>query len=145
MYIYFLPGVVSVGAASNWSAVPPPLFRRVVLVLIDALRQDFVFGPKGKQFMPYATQVIEKGTSYSFVAEAKPPTVTMPRIKVSAVPFPGCLPSNITSVGASCGVPAASDSMPSCTYLYIIIRLFLQTSILNFCFDRATICSIMSC
>uniref|UniRef100_A0A8B9R5M6 Phosphatidylinositol glycan anchor biosynthesis class G n=1 Tax=Anas platyrhynchos TaxID=8839 RepID=A0A8B9R5M6_ANAPL len=69
------------GAASNWSAVPPPLFRRVVLVLIDALRQDFVFGPKGKQFMPYATQVIEKGTSYSFVAEAKPPTVTMPRIK----------------------------------------------------------------
>ncbi|XP_068522190.1 GPI ethanolamine phosphate transferase 2 isoform X5 [Anas acuta] len=69
------------GAVSNWSAVPPPLFRRVVLVLIDALRQDFVFGPKGKQFMPYATQVIEKGTSYSFVAEAKPPTVTMPRIK----------------------------------------------------------------
>uniref|UniRef100_A0A8C3BRK6 Phosphatidylinositol glycan anchor biosynthesis class G n=1 Tax=Cairina moschata TaxID=8855 RepID=A0A8C3BRK6_CAIMO len=69
------------GAVSNWSAMPPPLFRKVVLVLIDALREDFVFGPKGKQFMPYATQVIEKGTSYSFVAEAKPPTVTMPRIK----------------------------------------------------------------
>ncbi|XP_042722089.1 GPI ethanolamine phosphate transferase 2 isoform X1 [Lagopus leucura] len=31
--------------------------------------------------MPYTTQVIEKGTSYSFIAEAKPPTVTMPRIK----------------------------------------------------------------
>ncbi|KAM6104840.1 GPI ethanolamine phosphate transferase 2 [Pterocles gutturalis] len=31
--------------------------------------------------MPYTTQVVEKGTSYSFIAEAKPPTVTMPRIK----------------------------------------------------------------
>ncbi|POI34870.1 hypothetical protein CIB84_001378 [Bambusicola thoracicus] len=69
------------GIASNWTKIPPPLFRKVVVVLIDALRDDFVFGSKGKQFMPYTTQVIEKGTSYSFIAEAKPPTVTMPRIK----------------------------------------------------------------
>ncbi|XP_025954482.2 GPI ethanolamine phosphate transferase 2 [Dromaius novaehollandiae] len=69
------------GMVSNWTSVPPPLFKKVVIVLIDALRDDFVFGSKGKQFMPYTTQVIEKGTSYSFVAEAKPPTVTMPRIK----------------------------------------------------------------
>ncbi|OXB53228.1 hypothetical protein ASZ78_000320, partial [Callipepla squamata] len=66
---------------SNWTKLPPPIFRKVVFVLIDALRDDFVFGSKGKQFMPYTTQVIEKGTSYSFIAEAKPPTVTMPRIK----------------------------------------------------------------
>ncbi|XP_035748278.1 GPI ethanolamine phosphate transferase 2 isoform X4 [Egretta garzetta] len=66
---------------SNWTKIPPPLFRKVVIVLIDALRDDFVFGSKGKQFMPYTTQVVEKGTSYSFIAEAKPPTVTMPRIK----------------------------------------------------------------
>ncbi|XP_035165847.1 GPI ethanolamine phosphate transferase 2 [Oxyura jamaicensis] len=69
------------GAVSNWTKIPPPLFKKVVIVLIDALRDDFVFGSKGKQFMPYTTQVIEKGTSYSFIAEAKPPTVTMPRIK----------------------------------------------------------------
>lgn len=68
---------------SNWTKIPPPLFKKVVIVLIDALRDDFVFGSKGKQFMPYTTQVVEKGTSYSFIAEAKPPTVTMPRIKVS--------------------------------------------------------------
>lgn len=68
---------------SNWTKVPPPLFKKVVIVLIDALRDDFVFGSKGKQFMPYTRQVVEKGTSYSFIAEAKPPTVTMPRIKVS--------------------------------------------------------------
>ncbi|RMC22341.1 hypothetical protein DUI87_00653 [Hirundo rustica rustica] len=70
------------GMVSNWTKIPPPLFRKVVIVLIDALRDDFVFGSKGKQFMPYTTQVVERGTSYSFIAEAKPPTVTMPRIKV---------------------------------------------------------------
>lgn len=31
--------------------------------------------------MPYTTYLVEKGSSLSFVAEAKPPTVTMPRIK----------------------------------------------------------------
>lgn len=72
---------------SNWTRIPPPLFKKVVIVLIDALRDDFVFGSKGKQFMPYTTQVVEKGTSYSFIAEAKPPTVTMPRIKVSGLFF----------------------------------------------------------
>ncbi|NXF37498.1 PIGG transferase, partial [Nyctibius bracteatus] len=69
------------GMVSNWTKIPLPLFKKVVIVLIDALRDDFVFGSKGKQFMPYTTQVVEKGTSYSFIAEAKPPTVTMPRIK----------------------------------------------------------------
>ncbi|VFV41691.1 gpi ethanolamine phosphate [Lynx pardinus] len=50
-------------------------------MLIDALRDDFVFGSKGVKFMPYTTYLVEKGASHSFVAEAKPPTVTMPRIK----------------------------------------------------------------
>ncbi|XP_023363452.1 GPI ethanolamine phosphate transferase 2 isoform X2 [Otolemur garnettii] len=47
----------------------------------DALRDDFLFGSKGVKFMPYTTYLVEKGASHSFVAEAKPPTVTMPRIK----------------------------------------------------------------
>uniref|UniRef100_A0A803VNH9 Phosphatidylinositol glycan anchor biosynthesis class G (EMM blood group) n=1 Tax=Ficedula albicollis TaxID=59894 RepID=A0A803VNH9_FICAL len=76
------PAAPGTGMVSNWTKIPPPLFKKVVIVLIDALRDDFVFGSKGKQFMPYTTQVVEKGTSYSFIAEAKPPTVTMPRIKV---------------------------------------------------------------
>ncbi|NWV64378.1 PIGG transferase, partial [Malurus elegans] len=75
------PAPPGTGMVSNWTKIPPPLFKKVVIVLIDALREDFVFGSKGKQFMPYTTQVVEKGTSYSFIAEAKPPTVTMPRIK----------------------------------------------------------------
>ncbi|XP_078223894.1 GPI ethanolamine phosphate transferase 2, catalytic subunit isoform X3 [Callithrix jacchus] len=71
----------SAGASSNWTTLPPPLFGKVVIVLIDALRDDFVFGSKGVKFMPYTTYLVEKGASHSFVAEAKPPTVTMPRIK----------------------------------------------------------------
>uniref|UniRef100_A0A9L0TNK6 Phosphatidylinositol glycan anchor biosynthesis class G n=1 Tax=Equus caballus TaxID=9796 RepID=A0A9L0TNK6_HORSE len=71
----------SAGASSNWTKLPPPLFSKVVIVLIDALRDDFVFGSKGVKFMPYTTYLVEKGASHSFVAEAKPPTVTMPRIK----------------------------------------------------------------
>uniref|UniRef100_A0A8C6RNM0 Phosphatidylinositol glycan anchor biosynthesis, class G n=1 Tax=Nannospalax galili TaxID=1026970 RepID=A0A8C6RNM0_NANGA len=69
------------GSSSNWTKLPPPLFSKVVIVLIDALRDDFVFGSKGVKYMPYTTYLIEKGASHSFVAEAKPPTVTMPRIK----------------------------------------------------------------
>nr|XP_045737662.1 GPI ethanolamine phosphate transferase 2 isoform X8 [Mirounga angustirostris] len=69
------------GASSNWTKLPPPLFRKVVIMLIDGLRDDFVFGSKGVKFMPYTTYLVEKGASHSFVAEAKLPTVTMPRIK----------------------------------------------------------------
>ncbi|XP_050011566.1 GPI ethanolamine phosphate transferase 2 isoform X2 [Alexandromys fortis] len=69
------------GASSNWTKLPSPLFSKVVIVLIDALRDDFVFGSKGVKYMPYTTYLVEKGASHSFVAEAKPPTVTMPRIK----------------------------------------------------------------
>ncbi|XP_026916343.2 GPI ethanolamine phosphate transferase 2 isoform X3 [Acinonyx jubatus] len=72
----------STGASSNWTKLPPPLFSKVVIMLIDALRDDFVFGSKGVKFMPYTTYLVEKGASHSFVAEAKPPTVTMPRVKV---------------------------------------------------------------
>lgn len=69
------------GSSSNWTKLPPPLFSKVVIMLVDALRDDFVFGSKGVKYMPYTTYLVEKGASHSFVAEAKPPTVTMPRIK----------------------------------------------------------------
>lgn len=75
----------TLGASSNWTELPPPLFSKVVIMLIDALRDDFVFGSKGVKFMPYTTYLVEKGSSLSFVAEAKPPTVTMPRIKVNSL------------------------------------------------------------
>ncbi|XP_073404071.1 GPI ethanolamine phosphate transferase 2-like isoform X2 [Dendrobates tinctorius] len=69
------------GKASNWTQLPHPVFKKVVILLIDALRQDFVFGVKGKEHMPYTRQLIEKGSSLSYIAKAAAPTVTMPRIK----------------------------------------------------------------
>lgn len=70
------------GSSPNLSKVPDPLFKRVVIVLIDALREDFVFGPNGRKYMPYTRHLVERGSTHSFVAKARPPTVTMPRIKV---------------------------------------------------------------
>uniref|UniRef100_A0A8C0D3D5 Phosphatidylinositol glycan anchor biosynthesis class G n=1 Tax=Balaenoptera musculus TaxID=9771 RepID=A0A8C0D3D5_BALMU len=81
----------SAGAISNWTKLPPPLFSKVVIMLIDALRDDFVFGSEGVKFMPYTTYLVEKGSSHSFVAEAKPPTVTMPRIKERETLLPNLL------------------------------------------------------
>ncbi|KAM5272081.1 GPI ethanolamine phosphate transferase 2 isoform 2-T2 [Ctenodactylus gundi] len=69
------------GSSSNWTKLPPPLFSKAVVMLIDALRDDFVFGSKGARYMPFTTYLMEKGPTHSFVSEAKPPTVTMPRIK----------------------------------------------------------------
>lgn len=70
------------GSSPNSSRVPQPLFKRVVIMLVDALREDFVFGPSGRMYMPYTRHLVERGSSHSFVAKARPPTVTMPRIKV---------------------------------------------------------------
>lgn len=70
------------GRSLNSSKVPDALFKRVVIVLIDALREDFVFGPNGRKYMPYIRHLVERGSTHSFVAKARPPTVTMPRIKV---------------------------------------------------------------
>ncbi|KAK2890811.1 hypothetical protein Q8A67_013454 [Cirrhinus molitorella] len=75
------PAEPQTGSGPNSSKAPAPLFKRVVIVLIDALREDFVFGSDGRRFMPYTRHVVERGSSHSFIAKARPPTVTMPRIK----------------------------------------------------------------
>uniref|UniRef100_A0A8C6WSE7 Phosphatidylinositol glycan anchor biosynthesis class G n=1 Tax=Neogobius melanostomus TaxID=47308 RepID=A0A8C6WSE7_9GOBI len=63
------------------ASLPPRLFGRVVLMLVDALREDFLFGPNGRSFMPYTRHLVERGSAHSYVAKARAPTVTMPRIK----------------------------------------------------------------
>ncbi|XP_077434005.1 GPI ethanolamine phosphate transferase 2, catalytic subunit [Vanacampus margaritifer] len=65
----------------NSSHIPQPLFNRVVIMLIDGMRQDFLFGANGRSNMPYTRQLVERGSTLSYVARAKFPTVTMPRIK----------------------------------------------------------------
>ncbi|CAL8301634.1 unnamed protein product [Arctogadus glacialis] len=76
-----LPAEPLTGGPHNSSRLPDPLFKRVVIMLVDALREDFVFGPNGRGNMPYTSHLVERGSTHSFVAKARPPTVTMPRIK----------------------------------------------------------------
>uniref|UniRef100_A0A6Q2YL63 GPI ethanolamine phosphate transferase 2 C-terminal domain-containing protein n=1 Tax=Esox lucius TaxID=8010 RepID=A0A6Q2YL63_ESOLU len=76
-----LPAEPFTGSSPNSSKLPDPLFKRVVIMLIDALREDFVFGSNGRNDMPYTRHLVERGSTHSFVAKARAPTVTMPRIK----------------------------------------------------------------
>eukprot|EP01135_Chromosphaera_perkinsii_P009355 Nk52_evm31s1737 gene=Nk52_evmTU31s1737 len=88
------------GFATSTSNLPPPLwsssvgkngrqgeeqqnaiparFGRLVLVMIDALRYDFVFE---RESMKFVKKKIQKGEAFPFVSRAHAPTVTMPRIK----------------------------------------------------------------
>ena len=82
---------------ANISSIKPT-FGRLVFVLIDALRADFVlplpWGSKGTSGladnlrsdlpsqMDYVQRLIISGEARAYLAKAHPPTVTMPRIKV---------------------------------------------------------------
>lgn len=58
-----------------------PRFDRLILFVIDGLRMDFVFGPTSP--MKHLQQRIQFGQAHPFIAYAHPPTVTLPRIKVT--------------------------------------------------------------
>ncbi|XP_022739240.1 GPI ethanolamine phosphate transferase 2 isoform X2 [Durio zibethinus] len=67
----------------------PPLFDRLILMVIDGLPAEFVLGkngkPPSKQFkeaMPYTQSLLASGLAIGYHAKAAPPTVTMPRLKV---------------------------------------------------------------
>lgn len=48
-------------------------------MVIDSLRYDFVT----EEYMPYTAELLKNKTACIYVSIAEPPTVTMPRIKVS--------------------------------------------------------------
>lgn len=73
-----MPGYAS---STSTSVTPKPVFGRLVFMLIDALRADFVFSSDTN--MMFVDQLRRRGDAVSFVARAQIPTVTMPRIKVS--------------------------------------------------------------
>jgi len=66
-------------------------FDRVIFILIDALRADFVLpcAPDSSESdlaqMKFVRSLIERNETVSYVAVAQPPTVTMPRVKVRLI------------------------------------------------------------
>ena len=62
-------------------STPPTLFDKLVIVLIDALRADFILNGQNNS-MPHVSEMIRDGRGIVFDVKAHPPTVTLPRIKV---------------------------------------------------------------
>ncbi|KAJ2849101.1 major facilitator super transporter protein [Coemansia brasiliensis] len=58
---------------------PEAQYDRLVLMVIDALRNDFIFGNESQ--MTYTQQLLRIGQARGFTARAQAPTVTMPRLK----------------------------------------------------------------
>ncbi|KAH6799432.1 Alkaline-phosphatase-like family protein [Perilla frutescens var. frutescens] len=99
---FYPPGVDSVDLDNNISTLPPeklkslyqelsgvpPLFDRLILMVIDGLPAEFLLGKDGKpppklfmEAMPYTQSLLAKGLAVGYHAKAAPPTVTMPRLK----------------------------------------------------------------
>ena len=58
------------------------LFKRLVFIVIDSLRADFVIDNR-YSFMTYLSQLLQQGRAIGHYGITHPPTVTLPRIKVS--------------------------------------------------------------
>ncbi|XP_047344818.1 GPI ethanolamine phosphate transferase 2 isoform X2 [Vespa velutina] len=58
-----------------------PLVNKVIIMVIDAFRWDFVSDSIGKAAMPITNKLIENSFACLLQAKVEPPTVTMPRIK----------------------------------------------------------------
>lgn len=91
------------------AAAPEPIYDRLVFVLIDALRADFVYGEHSK--FAFLRQMINEQPEHtkSFVAKARPPTVTMPRLKALTAGSPPIFLDLILNFDET-GIANAGDS-----------------------------------
>ncbi|KAM4062216.1 type I phosphodiesterase / nucleotide pyrophosphatase [Hirsutella rhossiliensis] len=83
----FLPGLADHEALGQGPAPGAP-FDRLIFMVVDALRSDFVYSD-GSGFK-YTQSLIRDGAAIPFTANARSPTVTMPRIKAITT---GSIPS----------------------------------------------------
>ncbi|KAK9483470.1 alkaline-phosphatase-like protein [Lipomyces starkeyi] len=67
------------GYAPIESGAPPAVSDKVIFMVVDALRSDFVFS--NESAMSFTHSLISSGNALPFTARAAPPTVTLPRIK----------------------------------------------------------------
>lgn len=57
-----------------------PVFKKLVLVVVDALRSDFLFEESNSRFS-FVHSLLNEGCAWGFTAYSNPPTVTLPRLK----------------------------------------------------------------
>ncbi|KAH9221149.1 GPI ethanolamine phosphate transferase-like protein 2 [Leptodontidium sp. 2 PMI_412] len=77
-YKPFLPGLAQYEAL-EYGPPPEAPFNKVVFMVVDALRSDFVYS-KNSGFL-FTQSLISNGDAIPFTAHATSPTITMPRIK----------------------------------------------------------------
>ncbi|KAB5558392.1 alkaline-phosphatase-like protein [Coniochaeta sp. 2T2.1] len=85
-----LPGLAQYGKGYTPQEAP---FDRLVFMVVDALRSDFVFS-EGSGFK-YTQSLIRDGSALPFTAHATSPTVTMPRLKAITT---GSIPSFLDAI-----------------------------------------------
>nr|CAB3264862.1 GPI ethanolamine phosphate transferase 2-like [Phallusia mammillata] len=56
-------------------------YTKLVLLVIDAMRIDFIQSPTYNKHMPFLNSLLEQNVGQIYTSKAKAPTVTMPRIK----------------------------------------------------------------
>ncbi|KAK5654153.1 hypothetical protein OQA88_7584 [Cercophora sp. LCS_1] len=78
-YKPLLPGLAEYKTLAGYGAPPEPPFDRLVFMVIDALRSDFVYSANSG--FDYTQSLIRDGVAIPFTAHATSPTVTMPRLK----------------------------------------------------------------
>ncbi|KAL2170168.1 hypothetical protein VTG60DRAFT_5120 [Thermothelomyces hinnuleus] len=87
-YKPLLPGLASFDDVAEYGEPPAAPFDRLVFMVIDSLRSDFVYAENsGFQF---TQSLIRDGAALPFTAHATSPTVTMPRLKAITT---GSIPS----------------------------------------------------
>lgn len=69
-------------------------YDRLILMVVDGLPAEFVLGKDGEppskkimDAMPYTQSLLTNGMAIGYHAKAAPPTVTMPRLKVTGYGF----------------------------------------------------------
>ncbi|KAL1608404.1 major facilitator superfamily transporter protein [Paraconiothyrium brasiliense] len=94
-YKPFMPGLAEYEKlgweeAIGWKegSVPEAPFDKLVFMVVDALRSDFVFGEDSE--MGFVQSLIREGTALPFTAHAASPTITMPKVKAITT---GSIPS----------------------------------------------------
>ncbi|CAM9011025.1 unnamed protein product [Wickerhamomyces anomalus] len=56
-----------------------PQFNKIVVMVVDALRSDFIFSEDSHMY--FVQQLLQQGSAIGFTAYSNPPTVTLPRLK----------------------------------------------------------------
>ncbi|XP_012230404.2 GPI ethanolamine phosphate transferase 2 [Linepithema humile] len=85
-----------------------PMVTRLIIMVIDGLRWDFVAGPVGKDAMPMTSSLLANSSGCLLQAKLQSPTVTMPRIKAMMT---GTVPNFVDIVLNFGSKPLYSDSL----------------------------------